>query len=640
MSYDALFAPIKLRGLELKNRVVLPGMNTKMVKNKHDIAEDLVAYHAARAAGGCALNIVEPACVCPETHAYLYLGLYTEHHSEELKKVTKAIHDNGGLACVQIWHGGFVPEAFFDKTNKRETPDTITHERIQEIIKQYGASAKLAVEAGFDALEFHAAHTYLPHEFMNPSLNNRTDEYGNQSLENRCRFNLEVIREMRANMPEDMPLLMRLDAIDELMPKVTTVEETIQFINWAAEAGVDAADLSRGNAMSLATVYEVPPYNLEPGFNMDNIAAVKAGISIPVIGVGRVNTPDVANKLIEEGKIDMIAVGRGQLVDPEWCNKAKEGRTDEIRLCIGCTQGCYDKVVDPKANHITCTRNPMLCLEYKGLPKTDSPKNVMVIGAGIGGLLTAQFLKARGHNPTIYEASEKAGGQFVLAGAAPKKQEFAAAVEWEVKECQRRGIEIKTGVTVTPELIAEVKPDHVVIATGAHYVAPEIPGIDSADVVTAEDVLTGKVEPKGEVVILGGGGVGCETAQYLIGKGVKDVRVMDAKRVGNNMGMLRTMFLDIEYPGETIKKSNKSKVTSIEDHTINYKFTDKFKKTSDKSRHFDTLVVATGTVSRPTADLTAKCEELGIAYDVIGDAKEVRMGLDATADAYAVAYRI
>ena len=640
MSYDALFSPIKLRGLELKNRVVLPGMNTKMVKNKHDVAEDLAIYHGVRAAGGCALNIVEPACICPETHAYLYLGLYNEHHRDELKKVTKAIHDNGGLACVQIWHGGFVPEAFFDKTNKRETPDTITHERIQEIIKQYGASAKLAVEAGFDALEFHAAHTYLPHEFMNPSLNNRTDEYGNQSLENRCRFNLEVIREMRANMPEDMPLLMRLDAIDELMPKVTTLEETIQFINWAAEAGVDAADLSRGNAMSLATVYEVPPYNLEPGFNMDNIAAVKAGISIPVIGVGRVNTPDVADKLIREGKIDMIAVGRGQLVDPEWCNKAKEGRDDEIRRCIGCTQGCYDKVVDPKASHITCTRNPMLCLEYKGLPKTETPKNVMVIGAGIGGLVCAEFLKARGHNPTVYEASDEVGGQFVLAGKAPKKEEFTKAVLWEAEECKRRGIEIKTGVTVTPELIAEVKPDHVVVATGAHYVAPQIPGLDGADVVTAEDVLSGKVMPKGEVVILGGGGVGCETAQYLIAKGVKDVRVMDAKRVGNNMGMLRTMFLDIEYPGETIKKSNKSKVTSIEDHTINYKFTDKFKKTSDKSRHFDTLVVATGTVSRPTADLTAKCEELGIAYDVIGDAKQVRMGLDATADAYAVAMTI
>lgn len=643
MSYDALFSPIKIRGLELKNRVVLPGMNTKMVKDKDNVGDDLPAYHAARAAGGCGLNIVEIASICPECHAYLYLGLYNEHHRDELKKVTKAIHDNGGKACIQIWHGGFVPADFFDKTNVLETPDTLTVERIHEIVKQFGYSAKLAVEAGFDALEFHGAHTYLPHEFMNPHLNQRTDEYGNQSLENRCRFNLEVIREMRANMPEDMPLLMRLDAIDEMMPAVTTLDETVQFINWAAEAGVDAIDLSRGNARSLATVYEVPPYNLEPGFNMDNIYAVKQRVSIPVIGVGRVNTPDVANKLIEEGKVDLIAVGRAQLTDPDWCNKAQEGRDNEIRRCIGCTQGCYDKVIDPKATHITCNRNPMLCLEYKGLPQAEKAKNVMVIGSGIGGLLAAEFLKARGHNPTVYEASEKAGGQFGLAGKAPKKEEFTKAIEWEVEECARRGIEIKTGVTVTPEMIAEVKPDHVIVATGSHYVAPAIPGIDSADVVTAEDVLSGKVEPKGEVVILGGGGVGCETAQFLVEKGFKGVRVLDMKRVGNNMGMLRTMFMDIEYPAKTdreILKSNKSKVVSIEDHTINYKFTDRSKKTTDKSRHFDTLIVATGIQSRPTADLTAKCEELGIPYDVIGDAKEVRMGIDATAEAYEAAMKI
>ena len=291
MSYDALFSPIKLRGLELKNRVVLPGMNTKMVKDKNDVGEDLPAYHAARAAGGCGLNIVELVSICPECHAYLYLGLYNEHHRDQLRKITDAIHAAGGKAAVQIWHGGFVPEEFFDKTNKLETPDTLTVERIHEIVKQFGYSAKLAVEAGFDALEFHGAHTYLPHEFMNPSLNKRTDEYGNQSLENRCRFNLEVIREMRKNMPEDMPLLMRLDAIDEMLPAVTTQDETVQFINWAAEAGVDAIDLSRGNARSLATVYEVPPYNLEPGFNMDNIAAIKARVNIPVIGVGRIVDP-------------------------------------------------------------------------------------------------------------------------------------------------------------------------------------------------------------------------------------------------------------------------------------------------------------------------------------------------------------
>ena len=169
---------------------------------------------------------------------------------------------------------------------------------------------------------------------MNPSLNKRTDEYGNQSLENRCRFNLEVIREMRKNMPEDMPLLMRLDAIDEMLPAVTTVDETVEFIGWAQEAGLDAIDLSRGNARSLATVYEVPPYNLEPGFNMDNIAAIKARVNIPVIGVGRIVDPALADQLIREGKIDMVAVGRAQLADPEWCNKSMEGREAEIRRCI------------------------------------------------------------------------------------------------------------------------------------------------------------------------------------------------------------------------------------------------------------------------------------------------------------------
>ena len=326
MSYDALFSPIKLRGLELKNRVVLPGMNTKMVKDKHNVGEDLPAYHAARAAGGCGLNIVELVSICPECHAYLYLGLYNEHHRDQLRKITDAIHAAGGKAGVQIWHGGFVPEEFFDKTNKLETPDTLTVERIHEIVKQFGYSAKLAVEAGFDALEFHGAHTYLPHEFMNPSLNKRTDEFGG-SFENRCRFNLEVIREMRKNMPEDMPLLMRLDAIDEMLPAVTTQDETVQFINWAAEAGVDAIDLSRGNARSLATVYEVPPYNLEPGFNMDNIAAIKARVNIPVIGVGRIVDPALADQLIREGKIDMVAVGRAQQVAEHHRIALVDGRT-------------------------------------------------------------------------------------------------------------------------------------------------------------------------------------------------------------------------------------------------------------------------------------------------------------------------
>ena len=634
MKYDALFSPIKLRGLELKNRILLPGMNTKMVKNRHHVADDACAYHAARAAGGCALNIVEIASVCPQAHAPLYFGLYTDEHTAELRKIADAIHAAGGKAALQLWHGGFVPEQFYDDYNKLETPDTMTVEDIHRLVGEFGAAAKRAVEAGYDALEYHAAHTYLPHEFLNEYLNTRTDEYGG-SFENRCRFPLECIKAIRENIPEDMPLIMRLDGIDEMMPKNMSEDEIVEFINMAADAGVDLANLSRGNARSNATVYEVPPYNLEPGFNMDIFARIKSRIKIPVAGVGRINTAKLANQLIEDGKCDMVAVGRAQLADPEWVKKSMEGREDEIRMCISCTQGCYDKVIDPNATHITCTRNPMLCLEYKGLEKAETPKNVMVIGGGPGGLMTAEFLKLRGHNPTVYEATDKCGGRFLLAGKAPKKQGFTEAAEWEAKECERMGIEIKTGVTVTPELIAEVKPDHVVVAIGAEYVAPEIPGIDGADVYSAEDILTGKAVAHGETIIVGGGGTGIEVAQLLCEQGCS-VRVMDKVRVGNGTGMLRNMFLNLEYTPEQIARSNKSNVISIGDHEITYKFTDKFKKTSEKTRHFDTLVIALGLKSRPTEALTAKCEELGIPYDVIGDAKKVGMSIDATADAYAV----
>jgi NAD(H)-dependent 7alpha-hydroxy-3-oxo-delta4-cholenoic acid oxidoreductase len=635
MSYDALFSPIKIRGLELKNRVLMPGMNTKMVKDKNDISDDMVAYHAARAAGGCGLNILEVVAVSPATHAYLYMGLYTEHHRDELKKVTDAIHANGGKAGVQLWHGGFVPEAFLDKTCKLQTPDNTTVEDIHEIVAAYGHSAKLAVEAGFDMVEYHAAHTYIPHEFLNPCLNNRTDEYGG-SFENRCRFPLECIKAIRENIPEDMPLFMRLDAIDEMMPKNMTQDEIVEFINMAADAGVDLVDLSRGNARSNATVYEVPPYNLEPGFNMDNISAVKARVKIPVAGVGRINTPELANRLVEEGKLDMVAVGRAQLVDPEWCNKAREGRDAEIRKCIACTQGCYDAVIDPKAKHITCTRNPMLCLEYKGLEKTDSPKKVMIIGGGMAGLVTAEFLKKRGHNPIVFEATDTLGGQMLLAGVAPKKQEFTAAAVWEGEEAKRMGIEIRMNTPVTPELIEKEKPDHVVIAIGSDYTAPEIPGLDGKDVYTQYQVLRGEVKPTGNVVILGGGGVGSEVAQHLAVNGAQPV-ILDTRRVGNGMGMLRKMFMDLEFPGYGIKRVSFAKVTEVGDHVVKYKLTDKkTKAVTNKERPFDALVVCTGIGSRPSDELQAKCTELGIPFDVIGDAKSARMALDATAEAYKV----
>ena len=437
-----------------------------------------------------------------------------------------------------------------------------------------------------------------------------------------------------------MPIFMRVDAIDELMPEVMSEQEIVDFINRSAELGVDVVDLSRGNSMSFATVYEVPPYPLEPGFNMGNIAKIKSQVNIPVMGVGRVNTPELANQLIADGKVDMVGIGRGQITDPQWVKKAQEGHPELIRKCIGCDQGCYDAVIDPRFKTITCTRNPLACLEYKGLSKAETPKKVMIIGGGMGGMLAAEILKARGHEPVIYEADNKLGGQFLLAGVAPQKGEMTAAAEWEAKEVERMGIEVHLNTTVTPELIAEVKPDEVIVAIGSDYVVPaSIPGAETA--YHQYQVVKGEVKLSGNVCVVGCGSVGSEVAMILAAQGCK-VTVMEKKGVGNDMTMLRKMFLKPQLKGFGITGMSGTTVLGIENgKKVHYVITDrKTKETTQGSADFDAVVICMGITARPSDALQAKCAELGIPAHVIGDAKQARTALWATREAAEVAMEI
>lgn len=639
MSYDALFSPIKIRGLELKNRIILPGMNTKMTKNKHDIGDNLIQYHVARAKAGCAMNIFECVAICPEPHAYMYMGLYNDHHVAELRKLTDGVHEVGGKMSVQLWHGGFSPQLFFDPSNKLETPDNLTVERIHEIVEQFGNSAKLAVEAGFDSVEFHAAHSYLPHEFLSPGTNKRTDEYGG-NFENRCRFLFEVVSSIRKNIPDTMPFFMRVGCIDELMEQTMTEAEIVEFINRCADLGVDVADISRGNAMSFATVYEVPPFNLPHGFNIKNIKKIKDQIKIPVVGVGRIKTGELANKVIADGTFDLVAIGRAQIADPEWVAKVKEGREDEIRQCIGCVQGCYDAIINPKMPHITCTHNPMVGLEYKGLPKAEKAKKVMVIGGGMAGLTAAQVLKARGHEAVIFEASDKLSGQFPLAGVSPMKQEWSQVAAWEAEQVNKQGIKVVLNTPVTPEVIAEFAPDHVVVATGSGYVAPQIPGVDGPNVYTQYEVLKGEVNPTGHVAVIGAGLVGAEIAELLASKGAQ-VTAIDKKGVGTGLNMLRRMFLSPEFKFYKVNKMNGTNITSIEPGKLNYVMTNKkTKEVTEGVLECDSVVVCTGITSNPSEDLQVKCKELEIPCSVIGDAAAARTALDATGEGYKVAMAI
>ncbi len=627
MKYEALFAPLKIRGLELKNRVVMPGMCTKMVREKHFIDDNLIAYHVERVKGGCGLNMFECSAVSPAPHAYMYMGIYTEEDVAQLRRLTDAVHEAGGRIGIQLWHGGFTPAQYFDETNTLETPDNLSVDRIHEIEKEFGRAAGLAVKAGFDLVEFHAAHSYLPHEFLSPGTNKRSDEYGG-TFENRCRFCLETIREIRGNIPEDMPLFMRVDGIDELMEQTMTQDEIAAFINMAADLGVDVADVSRGNCLSFASVYEVPSYNVPQGFNIENIAAMKAKVKIPVMGVGRINEPAMADKAVAEGKFDLVGIGRAQLADPEWANKARRGEEEIIRHCIACDQGCYDSIVAPGTKHITCTRNPMLGLEYKGLGKAETPKKVMVVGGGTGGMMAAQLLKLRGHEPVLYEATEKLGGQFYLAGLAPMKQETAECMLWEARETARMGIEIHCSTTVTADTVEKERPDAVVFAAGATPVIPPIPVAEGAKVYDSHEVLAQGLTLSGKVVIIGGGSVGTEVAEYVVARGAQCTVLEMQKRIASDLGMIRKMFMKAEFKKQGIETITLATCTEIGPDHVTYT-----REGESITIPCDAVIMAVGTRRVDSSEIEEKCKELDIDFYAIGDAVQPRDALAATAEA-------
>ena len=365
-----------------------------------------------------------------------------------------------------------------------------------------------------------------------------------------------------------------------------------------------------------------------------NISNIKKQINIPVMGVGRINTGEMANKVIEEGKFDLVGIGRAQLADPNWITKVREGKEDLIRHCIGCDQGCYDAVINPKMKHITCTHNPGLCLEYQGMPKTDAPKKVMIVGGGMAGMIAAEVLKTRGHNPVIFEASDKLAGQFRLAGVAPMKQDWADAAEWEAKEVERLGIEVRLNTEVTAETIKEFNPDNVIIAVGSTYALPEIPGIDSPSVYSQYQVLKGEVNPTGRVAVIGCGLVGTEVAELLASRGAQVIAI-ERKGVGTGLSMLRRMFMSPEFKYYKIAKMSGTNVTALEQGKVHYIMTDrKTKEVTQGVLECDAAVICTGITARPSDGLKARCEELGIPVEVIGDAAGARDCTIATREGY------
>ena len=638
--FEHLLSPIKIRGLELKNRIILPAMGTRMASEKGEITDRLIAYHAARAKGGCGLNIVEVAAVHRPSSPAHFVWICEDSLIEGHKKLTDAIHENGGKAGIQLWQGGLAvsmdPSAQIllpsDMNLGQYTIPGITLEQIKEVVLCYGQAARRAVEAGYDCIEFHLAHNYLPHSFLSGGLNHRTDEYGG-SFENRCRFPLEVIDAIRNNIPEDMPLFIRIDAHDDFLEKGLTIEEVIDFCNIAKEHGVDVLDVSRGNILTAATIYEVPPIDVPQGFNIENASRIRKETNMLTIGVGRINHEDFAEKLLAEDKVDMVVMGRAQLADPELVNKLKEGRTQDIIHCIGCDQGCYDGFTDVvNREFITCMRNPNIGHEAEHtFTKTENPKHVWIVGGGVGGMEAAKVLKELGHEPEIFEASDHLGGQFIIAGKAPGKKEMEDATIEMAKQTERI-CKIHLNTKVTPEIIEEKKPDHVIIATGALPIALRLDGEDQIHHVQANDVLMGKEKLSGYIAIIGGGLVGLEAADYLATQGCK-VTVLEMKdKIGADLGSLRQIAVMMKMNQLKVELKPSSKVNSLSKEGVVLE--------SGQTIPCEHVVYAVGSKSVDNSELCSMMDKLSIPYQIIGDAKAARRALNAIEEGYYAAMEV
>ncbi|MEG0506664.1 MAG: FAD-dependent oxidoreductase [Longicatena sp.] len=642
--YENLFSPLKIKGLALKNRVIMPAMGTRMADESSHVTQRLIDYHAARAKGGCALNIVEVSSVHTPSAPSYFVSLSEDDYIEGHKHLVDAIHNNGGKAGVQLWQGSIAVS--MDPKAKMYVADdmnmgpfslpAITHEEIQEIVECYGKAAKRAYLAGYDCVEFHCAHNYLPHSFLSGGLNHRKDEYGG-SLENRARFPLACIRAIKENLSEAMPIFMRIDAHDDYLPGGLTIEEVIEFSKMAQEAGVDVLDVSRGNIITAASLYEVPPIDVERGFNVDNAARIREETGMLTIAVGRINTPQQAEDILKGNKADLIVMGRAQLADPDFCNKAKDNRDCDIVHCVGCNQGCYDGFCDVvNRPFITCLRNPMIGHEGEiQIEKTTTPKNVWVVGGGMAGLECAKVLKQRNHNPIIFEKSEHLGGQFITAGEAPHKEEMKQAAISFGEQIVNMGIPVRYKVTIDPKSIVEEKPDAVVLAIGASPIDLHLKGSDKKLVTNAHDVLDGKTEVQGSVGVIGGGLVGLEVADYLVSKGNSVTLIEMLDQAGKDLGSLRKIAVMTKMAQAKVNIQCDTTCKEINEQGILCE-----KDGQEVQITCDSIVMAVGSRSNDSSSLIEACNTANIPYYVIGDARKARRALNAIEEGFQCALEI
>lgn len=648
---DRLLAPFKIKSMEIRNRLVMPPMGTRLGNNDGSVSEANLAYMKRRAQSGAGLIITEITEVHPLGSASPQsLAVWDDKYIPGLAKLADVVHAQGGKIAMQLHHTGRENFALL-RTGEAVGPSAIrsyrfgqlgipremTKELIQETIASFGAAAVRARAAGYDAVELHAAHGYLLMQFLSAHCNQRQDEYGGD-FRARARFIIECLQEVRVRTGDDFPISLRISG-EECIINGFTVEDVQTIIPDIVRAGADMINVSFGthaNAeVSVGTPNASAPVEYEQGFKAGLARKIKEVTNVPVISVGRYCDPYFMNDVIARGDADLIAVARQHLADPDFLKNAIEGHPEDTMECLACNQGCIERLIFEQKS-IRCAINPETGQELiRPAGKAAQSRKVWVIGGGPAGLTAALEAARLGHRVTLLEKETKTGGQIHYAEKAPHKAVYGRWIATLTHNCAKRGVEIKTGTEVTEEMIEKGKPDVVILATGGDKTTCPVEGVTSSVVCDAWQILNGEVALKDNTVIIGAGPVGMETADFLCDKGVKNVQLVEmlpelpVPPIGAHNTM---MHRRLEAAGVTFMLN--TRVEKIAEGFVTVRTGGVAKKIEPVGQ----VIIAVGIT--PRQQLREMLAKNNIRHFIVGDAIEPRRIIEATTEGAQAAWNI
>jgi 2,4-dienoyl-CoA reductase-like NADH-dependent reductase (Old Yellow Enzyme family)/thioredoxin reductase len=561
--FKLLFSPIKVGSMMVRNRIVVPGHYPAMRDPDTLPGERITAYWESKARGGAGIvctgiwgvhrSSPTPVQSGYEFHSQQSSPLQELGGIDKLKRTAETIQKHGAKFMVQLWHGGanaYGTTAYGDQLwapsatqadGSGYVAHSMTRDEIREVVEAFAAEAYRAKQAGVDGVEIHGAHGYLVTQFMSPLTNHRTDEYGGDNA-GRIRFACEVANAIRAAVGSDFTVGMRV-SVDQLSGGGYSVDDTKEMAKIV---------VATGSLDYLATGAGIPPTYYPLGALMYHAAALKEVVDIPVIGGGRINDPVQAEKILEDRLADLLFMNRALICDPEMPRKAQEGMLDDIRRCMGCSEGCWMRVSqDRNPQGVSCTYNPTVGKEtlpgWLELIPAETRKKVVVIGGGPAGLETARVAKARGHDVSLWEKSGELGGMSSVAAKAPGRDDLNELARYYRYQMKALDVDVHLNTEVTVDLVKEQNPDVVIVATGSRPMVPaDIPGMDQDNVVSnVRDVLNGDAKVGQNVLIVDVQRhiQGLATADFLAQQGKSVEVIFPLAAPGENMEQLTRMAL-------------------------------------------------------------------------------------------------